>query len=120
MSISSKNRAGVFRIKDTETGLYYSREYIRTEDPKNPGYGNAQFTHWDHIGSIWTNTGAVQRMFTQITRVEKKNRDTKAKVILYGNKEVARYIIVECDIVDKNEYICNKRKSRSSSKSTGR
>lgn len=99
MAKVKKSNKGVFRIKDTETNLYYHKRWLMID--KSKGYSKDNFTHWNEVGTIWDNRGAVERMLTQITRTAKDKRDTKAKIVLYGNKEVARYTIVECDIIDR-------------------
>lgn len=100
MAKLKKNNHGVFRIKNTDTGLYYHKKWLMIDKAK--GYKEGNFTHWSEIGSIWDNRGSVERMLTQLTKVEKKKRDTTAKIVLFGNKETTRLIIVECDIVDKS------------------
>lgn len=91
---------GFFRIKDIETGLYYHKRNIMID--KKAGYSADNWTHWTAMGDIWTFRGSCESMLTRLTKTYKDKRDTTAKRVLFGNKETARLIIVECDIVDKS------------------
>lgn len=93
---------GSFRIKDTETGLYWSRNTIYGFDILPDGTKKRNWSHWHKTGSVYLKRGPAEIVVTKLTRTYKDNRDTQAKIILYGNKETARYMVVECDIVDKS------------------
>lgn len=93
---------GSFRIKDYETGLYWSRNIVTSYEVQPDGTNKRCYSHWSKVGTVYHKRGPAESVVTSLTRTFKSNRDTEAKIILYGNKETARYSVVECDIVDKS------------------
>lgn len=92
---------GAFRIKDLETGLYWSRNTIYGWELLPDGTKKRIWSHWHTTGSVYLKRGPAEIVVTKLTRTYKDKRDTQAKIILYGDEKTARYKVVECDIVDK-------------------
>lgn len=108
--MAKKAPRGLWRVKDIETGLYYSRKW--TQKPKEEctqnelnsiqvQIHNVVYLHWNEYGDVWTNKGSAERIVTQLTHTFKHKRDTDAKIVLYGNKDTARIRVVECNVTDK-------------------
>lgn len=100
MAKTKPNQRGFFRIKNLETGLYYHKRRVMLD--KKAGYDANNWVHWTEMGDIWTFRGSAESMLTRMTKIEKAKRDTTAKRVLFGNKETASIVLVECDIVDKS------------------
>lgn len=96
--MAKKKSKGFFRVKDLATGLYYNKRAIWLYDDNGKYNGH---THWDQYGSIWNSRGPAESQVTALTKTFKHNRDTEAKMILYGSKETYNIRVVEADIQDK-------------------
>lgn len=88
-------------MKDLETGLYWNRNSQTIEVVQPDGTKKRTWTRWNSIGTVYNKRGPAESQVTSLTRTSIDKRDTDAKIVLYGNEKVARYRVVECDIVDK-------------------
>ncbi len=113
----------LYRIKNTETGLYYcGGSGIRIKNPdfdpkaKCPGWGDPRRPQdayngkhpwnrhydltWNKWGKVMTNFEGCQRIISRLSNTSKDLRKTKTKNILFGNQLSNNLQIVRCRIVD--------------------
>ncbi len=96
--MAKKQLKGFYRIKDLSTGLYYNKRSIRINDAQGKYAGS---TNWDNFGSVWDKRGPAESQVTSLTKTFKADRDTEAKMILFGNKKTYNIRVIEALVEDK-------------------
>lgn len=113
----------LYRIKDIETGLYYTggqAQMVKNPDydpkaktpswgdPKRPSdvytgkypWNRSYHIMWDRCGKVMTNYAGCEKIISRLSQTSKHMRKTKTQNILFGNQLSNNLKIVRCRIVD--------------------